>query len=48
MEIVVPQVGGGQTDVGLVVTSADPGGGDRGSRPPPPWKITSSMGFYTN
>ena len=27
-------------------SSAYPEGGDMGSGPPPPWKITSYMGFY--
>ena len=31
----------------VLIACVDPGGGgERGSRPP--WKITSSMGFYTN
>ena len=28
-------------------SSADPEGGTGGPDPPPPWKITSYMGFYT-
>ena len=30
----------------LACSSADPEGGTGGPDPPPPWKITSYMGFY--